>query len=221
MQRRTASIVVAVALMLGAALAEAPAFASSQESRFTSLTNHERSSRGIRTLSVAGDLVSIARRHSEQMASRGYIYHNGNLQNEVGGNWTELGENVGKGQSVDSIHDAFMNSSEHRANILRRSFNQVGIGTAVRDGYIYVTEVFAQRGSAPAYHRPVVHHVVRHTRPRPPARHPHPVRAVKRAHPRVAAPAAVAAPRTLSVLIRLIGLDARLVSPVTGEALGI
>jgi len=221
MQTRTASFVVASALAFVAVLA-APAVASSQESRFTSLTNHERTSRGIRSLAVASDLVTIARRHSEQMAARGTIYHNNNLPNEVGGNWTELGENVGKGQSVDSIHRAFMNSSEHRANILRRGFNQVGIGTALRNGYIYVTEVFAQRGSSPTHH--ATYHVARHVARRTVHHHAvHRIATVRhRPEPRrPVAPAAVESPRTISVLIRLIGLDARLVSPVTGEALGV
>jgi cysteine-rich secretory family protein len=210
MQRRIAAVVCASAIAV-AGLWATPALASSQESRFTYLTNHERSSRGIRTLAVMGDLVAIARRHSEQMAARGTIYHNNDLPNEVSGNWTMLGENVGKGQSVDSIHDAFMNSPEHRANILRTAFNQVGIGTAVKDGYIYVTEVFAERGSSP-------HTTVRRT----PRRSARPARGVPhRSAPKHVAPAGVEPPRTVSVLIILVGLDARTVSPVTGAALGV
>ena len=181
--------------------------------RFTSLTNHERSSRGLRTLSVRSDLVAIARRHSQEMANHGGIYHNDNLANEVSGDWTELGENVGRGPTVDDIHRAFMNSAPHRANILRASYNQIGIGTAIKGGYIYVTEVFAKRGSSPV--------VVHHSRPRArrivvrrPAR--------PRPKPRPVAPVAVAAtPRTVEVLVRLLGLDATRVDPVTGAALGI
>jgi len=211
--QRIASVVCATAIAF-AALSATPAVASTQESRFNYLTNHERSSRGIRTLRIASDLVAIARRHSQQMAARGTIYHNNNLPNEVSGNWTMLGENVGKGPSVDSIHDAFMNSPEHRANILRSGFNQMGIGTAVKDGYIYVTEVFAQRGSTA--HR-TVHHSVRRA-----VRHAvhHVVRKAK-TKPKRAAPAGVEPPRIVSVLIRLAGLDARDVSPITGEALGV
>jgi cysteine-rich secretory family protein len=215
MQRRTASVALAVFIALGGLLvAPTSAQASSEESRFTSLTNHERSSRGLRTLRVTSDLVAIARRHSQQMASRGDIYHNDNLENEVGGNWTELGENVGKGPSVDSIHNAFMDSAPHRANILRSSFNQVGIGTAIKNGYIYVTEVFAKRGSTP---RTVVHRAP--PRPRPQVAHRAPPPPKPKPKPRPAQP--IEAPRTVSVLVRLIGLDADRVSPITGEALGI
>ena len=211
--QKIASILCASAIAF-AVLSATPALASSQESRFDYLTNHERSSRGIRTLSIASDLVAIARRHSEQMASRGTIYHNNNLPNEVGGNWTMLGENVGKGPSVDSIHDAFMNSPEHRANILRSGFNQMGIGTAVKDGYIYVTEVFAARGSTP--HR-TVRHSVRRTVRRAAVHHR---RARHHHHARVQA-IHVEEPRSVSALIRLASMDAREVSPASGVALGI
>jgi hypothetical protein len=96
---------------------------------------------------VASDLTSIARRHSSQMASQRRIYHDDNLPNEVSG-WRALGENVGRGSSADGVHDAFMDSSEHRGHILSSTYNQVGIG-AVRggDGLLYVTEVFAERGT--------------------------------------------------------------------------
>jgi hypothetical protein len=208
MGKRTGTILLAGALALGAIVfSPAAAHASSEESRFTYLTNHERTSRGLNALTVKSDLVSIARRHSEQMADSGGIYHNNNLGNEVSGNWTELGENVGKGPNVDTIHDAFMDSAPHRANILRASFNQVGIGTVIRDGYIYVTEVFARRGSTSVVtHRSstrTVRHVSTPARPRP--------------RPRVL----VDAPRTVEVLVLLLGLDATRVDPITGAALGI
>jgi cysteine-rich secretory family protein len=212
MRKRVGSIVLAGAVAFGGMLlTPSVAHASSEESRFVSLTNHERSSRGLRTLTVKSDLVAIARRHSERMADDGRIYHNDNLPNEVSGDWTELGENVGKGPTVDSIHKAFMDSAPHRANILRSSYNQIGIGTVIRNGYIYVTEVFAKRGSTTtAVHRTVTR---RTTTARAAAPRPKP-------KPRVR-PALVAAPRTIEVLVQLLGLDARRVDPVSGAALGI
>jgi hypothetical protein len=143
-----------------------------------SLTNGERSSRGIRTLSTASDLASIAERHSRSMASQHRIYHDSNLPYEVSG-WRALGENVGRGSSARSIHRAFMGSSTHRAHILGTRYNQIGVG-AVRgsDNLLYVTEVFAARGSTstrvvrhPIVSRHTVHQVT-HRRParvRPPA----------------------------------------------------
>jgi len=212
MTRRSASTLLAAALVLGGIIfTPARAFASSDESRFTSLLNHERTSRGGHALATMSDLVAIARRHSQDMANRGYIFHNQDLPNEVHGDWRVLGENVGRGGSVDSIHDAFMNSAPHRQNILDGRFNQIGVGTVVKNGYIYVTEVFAGRGSTPA--RRVVHRSaprVAHTA-RPATRKP---------GPRLI-PATVLDPRSVRILVRLIGLDARQVNPATGAAMGV
>ena len=217
MQRRKASILLAAVLALGAvAFSTTDALASSEESRFTSLTNHERTSRGEHALVTKSDLVAVARRHSQRMAERGYIYHNDNLPNEVGGDWRMLGENVGRGGSVDAIHQALMDPAPHRHNILESRFNQIGIGTAIaKDGRIYVTEVFAQRGSTvrrmvvrrTTSTRPRVASAPRHATPKP------------KPKPRPVPPPPN--PQTVEILVRLIGLDARQVNPATGAAMGL
>ena len=40
--------------------------------------------------------------------------------------WVKLGENVGYGGSIDQVHEAYMNSPGHRANILDPSYQSVG-----------------------------------------------------------------------------------------------
>jgi hypothetical protein len=80
------------------------------------------------------------------MAANGAISHDPNLPNEVS-NWTELGDNVGRGPSASSIHDAFMNSSEHRAIILDPAFTQIGVGVVDAGDRLYVTEIFVRRAT--------------------------------------------------------------------------
>ncbi len=147
MGRRIALSITLAAMIVGA-LSSVPARAStsSDESSFVRLINSARSSRGLRTLAVRSDLTSVARRHSQDMASSGGIYHNSRLSSQVSG-WRELGENVGTGRDVSKVHDAFMNSSSHRANILHATFNEIGVGVVRSGDVIYVTEVFARRGS--------------------------------------------------------------------------
>jgi hypothetical protein len=164
-----------------------------------SLTNGARTSRGIRSLSTKSDLTSIAEQHSRAMARNHRIYHDNNLPYEVSG-WRSLGENVGRGSSARSVHNAFMNSSVHRTHILDPHYNQVGYG-AVRgsDNLLYITEVFAGRGSTSPTR------VVRHTSVRrhrtSPHRHARPTPVVKRVVP------LVIPDRSVGMLMALIALD--------------
>ena len=115
---------------------------ASYESEFVSRMNGARASHGIRAYPVLGDLASVARRHAERMASQRRMYHNPNLGSEVGG-WQRIGENVGRGSNVQVIHNAFMGSASHRANILSTSFTQVGVGVArASNGELFVSQVF-------------------------------------------------------------------------------
>lgn len=196
-----------IVLALGLAGLPSPASAlTSNEAKFVSLINQERKERDVPTLVVKSDLVAIARKHSARMAEDGTIYHNDNLRNEVGGNWWTAGENVGRGPSVESLHDAFMSSPGHKANILDKHYNQIGVGVVVKDDTIYVTEVFAGRPTATK--RVVVpSSAPEKAKPKPKKRPP--------------APVLTAPPRTIGMLLLLAGLDAIRVDPATGEALGV
>jgi len=134
-----------------AALAES---SSSMEQEFVSDMNAARAQAGLPGYAVSWDLVSIARQHSADMASSNTLYHNPNLTTQVQ-NWRAVGENVGVGPSVSAIQNAFMNSTEHRDNILDHDFTQVGVGVAYVNGRVWVTEDFRQpmnagTASAPA-----------------------------------------------------------------------
>lgn len=121
---------------------------SGSENSFLSAINSSRSSAGLPPVSMDGGLTSHARKHTADMIARGEIYHStsAELQAAAGSGWSKLGENVGRGGSVSSLHDAFMKSSGHRANILG-DYNYVGIGTDTASGVLYVTVVFMKKGS--------------------------------------------------------------------------
>lgn len=123
------------------------------ESDFLSLINATRSSNGLGSLAVDGSLRSHAREHTQFMmdgkcADGANICHSttAELKAAAGSGWTQVGENVGRGNTPSSLHQAFMNSPGHRANILGE-YNYVGIGTGTKDGVLYVTVVFMQKGS--------------------------------------------------------------------------
>ncbi len=120
----------------------APAIASSGvESSFITAVNRERAAIGLPAVVVSGDLTAAARRHSGVMAEAADLHHNPDLGGAVGG-WRKIGENVGRGPSVDAIHKAFMASPGHRDNILDPDWSQVGIGVVEAGNTIWVTEMF-------------------------------------------------------------------------------
>jgi hypothetical protein len=121
-----------------------------EENQFLSAINSSRASAGLAPLAMSSGLQTYARSHSLDMANAGSIYHSTGAQlgAAAGSGWTNLGENVGRGPDVSSLHAAFMGSSGHKANILG-DYNYVGIGTTSKDGYIYVTAVFMKKGATP------------------------------------------------------------------------
>jgi len=212
-----------------------PAHASSDEDYFVAKINQMRASRGLGTLSVSGQLTSVARSWSQHMASDGTLEHNPNYGSQVSG-WRTLGENVGTGGDVASIENAFENSPHHFENMVDPSFTMIGVGvTQDSSGTYWVTEDYEQPKNAPAP-APAPHSTPAPPRPAPrpapkpasaPRPAPAPVHAV--AHP-ASAPAAathVTAPVATTVApappatVPLAVLGASTKRPAPGPALSV
>jgi hypothetical protein len=151
MIRRTAALITTILLAIGSLAA--PGLATpGEEAGFVNLINTERANHGLNTLEVYWDLVDDARIHAQVMSEADEIFHSANLAGVTTG-WSALGENVGVGPTVDVLHQAFMNSTGHRDNILG-DWDSVGVGVTHSDlGYMFVTVVFmkpAQSQPAPA-----------------------------------------------------------------------
>ena len=155
--------VLSLSVLLATIALVAPNAASADtttEGQFVTDTNHARAQHALHRYSVPSDLTAEARRWAAYMARHHTLAHNPNYTRQMCC-WSAAGENVGVGSSVGQIQRAFMNSSPHRANILSRTFTQVGIGTArSSDGRLYVDEVFRRPShsssvAAPAAAAPV------------------------------------------------------------------
>ena len=123
--------------------------ASEPEDAFVGRIGDERAASSLGGLTVAPDLVDVARHHAQEMADQQRLHHNESLGSDVQG-WQKVGENVGVGSSVEEIHQAFMASSSHRDNILDRDFTEVGVGVVVDGPDLWVVEVFRLPKAAPA-----------------------------------------------------------------------
>ena len=137
------------------------------------LLNGARVNNGMAPLQSHGTLVSLARWRSSDMLQRNYFSHTipgcGCLvyayydSNGLKYDWA--GENIGwnsgrsDAESPVRVHEQFMGSPGHRANVLDRRFTHGGVGAAAADnkeflGYVQdtrmYTELFMQAPSAPA-----------------------------------------------------------------------
>ena len=106
------------------------------------LVNGTREDRGLDRLDVRGHLNAVALEQAQRMAQRGVLFHNPNLADQMIGNWRWVGENVGYGPSVRSVHTALMASPAHRANILDQDYTRLGTAAVRRDNRAWVVQVF-------------------------------------------------------------------------------
>jgi uncharacterized protein YkwD len=113
------------------------------ESGFAQRINSARALQGLGKLQLDPELSKAARVHTREMARKASLFHTPSwrLRDRVT-NWIILGENVGVGGTVTSLHSAFMNSPAHRSNVLHGTFRHVGVGTILRGGRLWVTVIF-------------------------------------------------------------------------------
>jgi cysteine-rich secretory family protein len=130
--RKLAKLITVAAVMVGAVAGStvfaAPAFAS-PSGDLAAATNASRASAGLPGLQIDGQLSAVAQAWANHLAAANVLSHNGALRGQVS-NWTYLGENVGMAADIPSVQQAFMNSPEHRANILNSHYTLMGVGSA-------------------------------------------------------------------------------------------
>jgi uncharacterized protein YkwD len=124
------------------------------ESALLRAMNSARAAHGLRPLRIDNRLVSTSRAHSRAMLRAQALFHGAFTARirRAGVQAPALGENLAWGSAslsaARTIVDLWLQSPEHRANLLRPGFRTVGVG-AVRgtfDGYagaLVVTTDFA------------------------------------------------------------------------------
>ncbi len=144
----------------GTTTATAPGVVEEVERLVFDLTNRERHRRGLSPLDGDDVLAEISRRHSSDMLRRGFFDHvtpEGMTPAErVGADHRSLvgvtGENVWSGSGYDieasaslarKIVDDWMESPEHRDNVLRSAYTHLGVGIAAEGDEIRATQSFA------------------------------------------------------------------------------
>ena len=126
---------------------------ASEDSQLFSLTNQDRTSNGVHSLIASGTLQNIGEGapyncrgvqvygRSDDMIRRNYFAHPilgcgelvFSMMQAFGVRYQSAGENIGwetgSSSPASYINSAFMNSSDHRSNILGSSYTEMGVGS--------------------------------------------------------------------------------------------
>lgn len=128
-----------------------PPALKSYEDEVVRLVNVERARNGLGPLKNNWEVARVARIKSQDMANKNYFSHTSptygspfNMMEDFGIRFSAAGENIAKGQRTpEEVVRGWMNSPGHRANILNRSFTEIGVGAARnKNGVIYWTQLF-------------------------------------------------------------------------------
>jgi len=147
-RNKMAAAVLGVALATGAAPATSlftgTAAASSSptygkfDTKLVQLINKARMAHGLRPLQMAAGTSDVAHSWSCHMANVRVLSHNGSLGSDLESHgsrlWTSYDENVGyvaRTAGAKRLFHAYMNSPEHRANILDSSVRYIGSWTKI------------------------------------------------------------------------------------------
>ena len=158
MKRTGIGLAVLLGLLAALALSRAgdpPAFKmTAEESKLLDLTNQERKKKELPVLRPSPRLFQLARAHSANMAKQEKMDHTLDGKNpfdrmkDAGYAFAKAAENIAACKpsiTMPQIVEAWMESKQHKENILGPEFTEVGLGLAKdKDGQIYYTQLFAR-----------------------------------------------------------------------------
>ncbi len=133
----------ALGLLTTSTIAHATPTVGVAEAQFLTLVNTERVNASLSPMVSDPLIFPIAHDWSVSLANSQVLSHRPDLvasfDNRVTKSWTRIGENVGRGPDVQGLHNAFMNSPGHKANVLG-DYNRIGIAVVIdSNGTIWVT----------------------------------------------------------------------------------
>lgn len=108
------------------------------------LANQARAQAGAPPLAWSSAVAKAAMAHCQKMVEEGPIAHRYGGEASVsgrvaaaGGHFSLIEENVALGQTPGAIHNGWMNSPEHRENLLNPKVDHVGVAVVATRGVLY------------------------------------------------------------------------------------
>ncbi len=113
--------------------------------------NRQREANGLPALKWDGALANAARQHAQLMAEQKSLSHGflGELSlpsraTRAGARFSWLSENVAAGPNAENISEQWMESPNHRANLLDADMDTIGAGAAERNGVVFAVADFSK-----------------------------------------------------------------------------
>jgi uncharacterized protein YkwD len=112
--------------------------------------NEARANQGLAPVHLDPVLTEASAAHAREMADHAGISHQFNDEPDLaergakaGAHFSLISENVGEAPTSVIIHDLWMHSPGHRANLLDPNVDSIGIAIVTRDNQLYAVEDFA------------------------------------------------------------------------------
>ena len=125
--------------------------AETAEQQLFQAINRQRAANGLPPLKWDEALATAARQHAEAMAAQKAISHTlpgePSLPSRVaraGARFSWLSENVAAGPNAENISEQWMESPNHRANLLDADMDTIGAGAAERNGVVFAVADFSK-----------------------------------------------------------------------------
>src|ERR1700722_5899963 len=121
--------------------------------RIFALANQVRAQAGVGRLDWDPALADAPLQHRLRMAAEGPISHQYNGEPDLsartaqaGARYSVIEENVAMGPSADTIHEEWITSPGHRANLLSPDVDRVGIAVVAAHGSLYAGGDYSRGG---------------------------------------------------------------------------
>jgi len=115
-----------------------------EAAQLLALANRSRAAQGVAPLRWDAALARAARQHCLRMAAEGPISHRyvgepdvEERAGQAGAHFSLIEENVAVGPDPVAIHDEWMHSPGHRANLLNPEVNRLGVAVVASRGSLY------------------------------------------------------------------------------------
>lgn len=119
--------------------------------RLFALANESRVSAGAGELTWDAALADAALKHCLRMAAEGPIAHRYDGESDLttrasaaGAHFSMIEENIAVGSRAESIHQGWLDSTEHRANLLNPAIDRVGIAVVASGGVLFAVADYAR-----------------------------------------------------------------------------